>query len=67
MRTLVGYMISRLAVPLSTPSEVAIYKVASELGKHAKVAVSGEGADEFFAGYVHPLRQFQEFLKGNWL
>jgi asparagine synthetase B (glutamine-hydrolysing) len=33
----------------------------------SSVAFSGEGADEFFEGYVHPLRQFQEFLKGNWL
>ncbi|MCK4873113.1 MAG: asparagine synthase (glutamine-hydrolyzing) [Phycisphaerales bacterium] len=49
------WMVGRLGVPLSTPNEVAIYAVARELSKEAKVTISGEGADEFFAGYEPPL------------
>lgn len=46
------WMISRLGVPLSTPNEVAIHEVASRLRRDACiVTLSGEGADELFAGY----------------
>lgn len=42
-------------VPLSTPNETAIHAVAAALKPHATVALSGEGADELFAGYAMPL------------
>jgi len=37
--------------PLADPSAVALYFVSREAAKHVKVALSGEGADEFFGGY----------------
>ena len=49
--------------PLADPSAVALYFVSQTAAKHVKVALSGEGADEFFGGYniykepdaLHPL------------
>jgi asparagine synthase (glutamine-hydrolyzing) len=37
--------------PLADPSAVALYFVSQTAAKHVKVALSGEGADEFFGGY----------------
>ena len=37
--------------PLADASCVALYFVSKEAAKHVKVALSGEGADEFFGGY----------------
>ena len=37
--------------PLADPAAVALYFVSREAAKHVKVALSGEGADEFFGGY----------------
>lgn len=48
-------LISDLGMPLSTPNEVAIFALAQTVRPHAKVAMSGEGADELFAGYGPPL------------
>lgn len=56
------WMISQLGVPLSTPNEVAIYTVARKLAERAKVTLSGEGADEFFAGYEVPVRRAVDFF-----
>ncbi|GJQ29974.1 MAG: putative asparagine synthetase [glutamine-hydrolyzing] [Phycisphaerae bacterium] len=51
-------MIRAMGVPLSTPNEVAINAVARRLRADGKtVTLSGEGADELFGGYEHPLRQ----------
>jgi asparagine synthase (glutamine-hydrolysing) len=45
-------MVATLGVPLSTPNEVAIRTVARAIRTAGcKVALSGEGADELFAGY----------------
>ena len=49
-------MVARLGVPMSTPNEVAIHAVARVLAGDAhKVVISGEGADELFAGYAGPM------------
>ncbi len=37
--------------PLADPSAVALYFVSQLASSHVKVALSGEGADEFFGGY----------------
>lgn len=37
--------------PLADASAVALYFVSQTAAKHVKVALSGEGADEFFGGY----------------
>ncbi len=49
-------MVGRMAVPLGTPNEVAINQVARTLRRAGNVvALSGEGADEYFGGYDTPL------------
>lgn len=40
--------------PLSTPNEVAIWHLANAFRKRFTVALTGEGADEIFGGYVGP-------------
>ena len=37
--------------PLSEPADVAVFQLASKASEHVKVVLSGEGADEVFAGY----------------
>lgn len=37
--------------PLGMHNEVALYMLAQQIKRHASVVVSGEGADELFAGY----------------
>lgn len=37
--------------PISEPSDVASYRLASRARDHVKVLLSGEGRDELFAGY----------------
>lgn len=56
-------MVTQLGVPLSTPNEVAIRAVAEALRPHAKVALSGEGADELFAGYGPPLSEAEAWIE----
>jgi asparagine synthase (glutamine-hydrolysing) len=50
-------MVDATGLPLSTPNEVAINEVARRLRADGKiVTLSGEGADELFAGYEGPMR-----------
>ena len=49
-------MVIRHGLPLSTPNEVAINEVARTLRAQGDVvAISGEGADELFGGYLGPM------------
>ncbi len=41
-------------LPLSTPNEVPIRKLAESFGEQYTVALTGEGADEIFGGYAGP-------------
>ncbi len=55
-------MVSRMGVPLSTPNEVAINEVARRMRAEGNVvALSGEGADELFAGYDLPMLDASRF------
>lgn len=55
-------LVADLGIPLSTPNEVAILAVAEAIRPHAKVALSGEGADELFAGYGPPLDESEAWI-----
>lgn len=48
------WLIAEKGQPLSTPNEVPIYRLSRAFGRRYKVALSGEGADEVFGGYVIP-------------
>jgi len=55
-------MVAAMGVPLSTPNEVAINEVARALRARGHVvALSGEGADELFAGYEIPMLEAARF------
>jgi len=55
-------MVERTGVPLSTPNETAIHAVASRLREDGCiVTISGEGADELFAGYEPPMTAAWQF------
>lgn len=55
-------MVDRMGVPVSTPNEIAINELARRLRADGQVvALSGEGADELFAGYELPMVQAAEF------
>ena len=47
--------------PLSVPNEVPLFLMNEELKKRVKVVLSGEGADELFAGYGRIFRSADEF------
>ena len=48
-------------LPLSTPNEVPIYRLAKVFGETCTVAMTGEGADELFGGYVGPTLSALDF------
>jgi len=59
------WMVGELGVPLSTPNEVAIWRIASRLREDGCiVTMSGEGADELFGGYDAPLARVAAMRAG---
>lgn len=48
------FLIDSKGLPLSTPNEVSIYRLSKALSQDYTVALTGEGADEIFGGYVQP-------------
>jgi len=56
-------MVREQGLPMCTPNEVAIRQIASRLRRDGcVVALTGEGADEFFAGYELPMRLASEYI-----
>lgn len=56
-------MVCAMGLPLGTPNEVAINEVARCLRADGQVVtISGEGADELFAGYEMPMVQAAGFV-----
>jgi len=49
-----GALVANKGLPLSTPNEISIYRLAAELRKQCVVTLTGEGADEIFGGYTQP-------------
>lgn len=47
-----AYLVHDKGQPLSTPNEVGIFRLAQALRERYTVALSGEGADEVYAGYA---------------
>ncbi len=59
-------LVHRAGLPLCTPNEVAIHEVARTLRADGKVVtLSGEGADELFAGYAPTLTLTHRHIAGN--
>ncbi len=53
--------------PLSNPAAIQLYYLSKTTRKYVKVALSGEGADEFFGGYntyleALPFDRYQKFV-----
>ncbi|KGM98851.1 asparagine synthase (glutamine-hydrolyzing) [Clostridium botulinum] len=44
-------IVNLMDVPVADPAAIPLYFVSKEAKKHVKVILSGEGADELFAGY----------------
>ncbi len=55
------FLLQEKGLPLSTPNEVPIYHLAHALKEKYTVALSGEGADEVFGGYVTPYFSAYDF------
>ena len=49
--------------PLSVPNEPALFTMSRELKKQITVVLSGEGADEIFAGYGRIFRSADDYLR----
>ena len=60
------WMVSQNGMPMCTPNETAIFAVASRLREDGcVVTISGEGADELFAGYEPPLDTASSMLASS--
>ncbi|MDZ8117251.1 asparagine synthase (glutamine-hydrolyzing) [Pontiella agarivorans] len=55
------FLMKEKGLPLSTPNEIPIWQLARSLREDYTVALSGEGADEVFGGYVTPYFSAYDF------
>lgn len=60
----VGKILYHMDEPSSDPSIISLYYVSNLAKKYVKVALSGEGADEFFGGY-NTYREGEDFKLYN--
>ena len=51
--------------PIGVPSEVPLYQLFKKMKKDVTVILSGEGADELFAGYGRIFRSPHDFVGGD--
>ena len=56
-------LIQLKGLPLSTPNETSIYRLAKALSSQCKVALTGEASDEIFGGYVGPHFGIHDYLR----
>ncbi len=56
----VQYVLSQMDEPISDPGFLAIYEVVKFSSEHVKVILSGNGGDEFWAGYA-PFKALQAY------
>lgn len=56
-----NFLIGEKGLPLSTPNEIPIHYLAKALKQDYTVALSGEGADEIFGGYIIPYFAANDF------
>ena len=56
-------MIIQKDAPLSIPHEIALYRISKKLKEYTTVVISGEGADELFAGYGRVQRSPFDYQK----
>jgi asparagine synthase (glutamine-hydrolysing) len=57
-------MLDGLSEPFADSSALAVYSLSKYAGKQVKVALSGDGADELFAGYNKHRAEFQALSNG---
>ena len=56
--------ITALDGPVSEPATIPLLLLSREAARHVKMVLSGEGADEFFGGYVkHALERYLLFFR----
>jgi asparagine synthase (glutamine-hydrolysing) len=67
---LVPEVLARLDEPIADPSILPTYLLSRHTARHVKVALSGDGGDELFAGYdtfaaIGPARLYNRFVPAN--
>lgn len=66
------HLLEEYQTPLSTPSDVILFRLASEMKKSVGVVIGGEGADELLCGYAvqhwagHDFDLARQLSTGNW-
>ncbi|MEN9362228.1 MAG: hypothetical protein RL095_3763 [Verrucomicrobiota bacterium] len=55
------HLIRDRGLPLSTPNEISIWRLAAAARKSCTVILSGEGSDEVYGGYAGPLASAWDF------
>ncbi|MEZ6044332.1 MAG: asparagine synthase (glutamine-hydrolyzing) [Planctomycetaceae bacterium] len=59
------YLIEQQNLPLATPTDVIIYRLAQQMKQTVGVALGGEGADELFCGYATQHWSANDFVRAN--